>query len=117
MLDLICAHPDVDAVMHLGLGIQGGQAHAFRSGPFFPGHGLDRIVEFHERQDRRYAQAAREASERHGKPVLSATELTYTDRAYGNPGPRRRPRGGPALLPERPPRRRRPPRPLRLRQL
>jgi acetyltransferase len=87
VLDLICAHPGVDAVLHLGLGIQAGQAHAFRSGPFFPGHGLDRIVEFHERQDRRYAQAAREASERHGKPVLSATELTYTDRAYGNPGP------------------------------
>jgi acetyltransferase len=87
VLDLICAHPGVDAVLHLGLGIQAGQAHAFRSGPFFPGHGLDRIVEFHERQDRRYAQAAREASERHRKPVLSATELTYTDRAYGNPGP------------------------------
>jgi hypothetical protein len=39
------------------------------------------------RQDRRYAAAAREASERHAKPVLSASELTYTDRAYGNPGP------------------------------
>jgi acetyltransferase len=87
VLDLICGHPQVDAVLHLGLGIQAGQAHAFRSGPFYPGHGLDRIVEFHERQDRRYAQAAREASERHQKPVLSATELTYTDRAYGNPGP------------------------------
>jgi acyl-CoA synthetase (NDP forming) len=87
VLDLICAHPEVDAVIHLGLGIQAAQAHAFRSGPFFPGHGLERIVEFHERQDRRYARAAREASERHRKPVLSASELTYTDRAYGNPGP------------------------------
>jgi acetyltransferase len=87
VLDLLCAHPEVDAVIHLGLGIQAAQAHAFRSGPFFPGHGLERIVEFHERQDRRYARAARESSERHGKPVLSATELTYTDRAYGNPGP------------------------------
>jgi acetyltransferase len=87
VLDLICAHPDVDAVIHLGLGIQASQAQAFRSGPFYPGHGLDRIVEFHERQDRRYAKAAREASERHGKPVLSATEQTYTDRFYGNPGP------------------------------
>jgi acetyltransferase len=87
VLDLICAHPEVDGVIHLGLGIQAAQAHAFRSGPFFPGHGLERIALFHERQDRRYAGAAREASERHGKPVLSATELTYTDRAYGNPGP------------------------------
>lgn len=87
VLDLVCAHPEVDAVVHLGLGIQAAQAHAFRSGPFFPGYGLDRIVEFHERQDRRYARAAREASERHRKPVLSATEQTYTDRSYGNPGP------------------------------
>jgi acyl-CoA synthetase (NDP forming) len=87
VLDLLCAHPGVDAVLHLGLGIQAAQAEAFRSGPFYPGFGLDRIVEFHERQDRRYAKAAREASERHGKPVLSATELTYTDRAYGNAGP------------------------------
>ena len=87
VLDLICAHPEVDAVIHLGLGIQAAQAQAFRSGPFFPGYGIDRIAEFHERQDRRYAKAAREASERHGKPVLSATEQTYTDRFYGNAGP------------------------------
>jgi acetyltransferase len=58
-----------------------------RSGPFHPDHGLERIVSYHERQDRRYATAAREASERHGKPVLTATELVYTDRHYGNTGP------------------------------
>jgi acetyltransferase len=86
-LDLVCAHPDVDAVLFLGLGIQSNQANAFRGGPFFPGHGLERICEFHERQDRRYAEAARAASERHGKPVLVATELTYADREYGNAGP------------------------------
>ncbi len=87
VLDLVCAHPDVDAVLFLGLGIQSNQAHLFRTGPFFPGHGLDRIADFHERQDRRYAEAAREASERHRKPVLVATELVYADRAYGNAGP------------------------------
>ncbi len=86
-LDLVCAHPDVDAVVFLGLGIQANQANVLRSGPFFPGNGLDRIVEFHERQERRYAEAARAASERHQKPVLVATELVYADRAYGNPGP------------------------------
>ncbi|MCP3986414.1 MAG: CoA-binding protein, partial [bacterium] len=59
VLDLICAHPDVDAVIHLGLGIQAAQAEAFRSGEFHPDHGLDRIADFHARQDRRYAQAAR----------------------------------------------------------
>jgi len=87
VLDLVCVHPEVDAVVFLGLGIQSNQAHLFRKGPFFPGHGLDRIAEFHERQDRRYAEAAREASERHGKPVLVATELVYADRTYGNAGP------------------------------
>ncbi len=87
VLDLICAHPEVDAVVHLGLGIQAAQAEVFRSGEFQSDEGIARIAEFHARQDRRYAQAAREASERHAKPVLSATELAYADRFYGNSGP------------------------------
>ena len=86
VLELLCSHPDIDAVLHLGIGIQSNQAHAFRSGEFFPDHGLERITSFHENQDRRYAQAAQEASERLGKPVLVATELAYTDRDYGNAG-------------------------------
>jgi len=86
VLDLLCAHPEIDAVLHLGIGIQSNQANAFRTGELFPGHGLERIVAFHENQDRRYAQAAKQASERFGKPVLVATELAYTDRAYGNAG-------------------------------
>jgi acyl-CoA synthetase (NDP forming) len=87
VLDMLCAHPDVDAVVHLGLGIQAAQANLFRRGGFYPDHGLDRITEYHERQDRRFAEAARDASERHGKPILTATELVYTDRDYGNSGP------------------------------
>jgi acetyltransferase len=87
VLDLVCAHADVDAVLFLGMGIQSNQAHAFRTGPFFPDHGLERISEFHERQDRRYAEAAAAASAKHRKPVLVATELAYADRAYGNAGP------------------------------
>jgi acetyltransferase len=87
VLDLICAHETVDAVIHLGIGIQAASANVLETGPFHPDYGLERIVDFHERQDRRYARAAREASERHGKPVLTATELVHTDRAYGNPGP------------------------------
>ncbi len=86
VLDLLCGHPDVDAVIHLGIGIQANQANAFRTGPFFPGHGLERISDFHEKQDRRYAEAAREASLRFGKPVLVATELALTDRFYANAG-------------------------------
>ena len=87
VLDLLCAHQDVDAVIHLGLGIQAATAQLMKNGPFYPDHGLDRMTDFHERQDRRYAEAAAEASERHGTPVLSATELVYTDREYGNSGP------------------------------
>jgi acyl-CoA synthetase (NDP forming) len=87
VLDIVCGHPDVDAVIHLGIGIQAASANVLKTGPFYPDHGLERIVAFHERQDRRYAEAAREASERHGVPVLTASELVNTDRAYGNPGP------------------------------
>jgi acetyl-CoA synthetase (ADP-forming) len=87
VLDLICAHEQVDAVIHLGLGIQAASAQVLASGPFYPEHGLERIVAYHRRQDRRYAAAAREASQRHGKPVLSCTELVNTDRHYGNSGP------------------------------
>jgi acetyltransferase len=85
VLDLVCAHPEVDAVILLGIGIQSNQARAFRTGPFFPDHGLARISDFHERQDRRYAEAAIAASRRHGKPVLVATELALA--APDNAGP------------------------------
>jgi acyl-CoA synthetase (NDP forming) len=87
VLDLAAAHPDVDAIIYLGIGIQAAQADVFASGPFHPGHGLDRMADFHVKQDRRYALAAAEASERHGKPLLVASDLVYTDRAYGNSGP------------------------------
>ncbi|MEZ4215994.1 MAG: acetate--CoA ligase family protein [Myxococcota bacterium] len=87
VLDLLAAHPEVDAIVHLGLGIQANQANAFRQGPFFPDHGLERIASFHEQQDARYAKAAAEVSERHGVPVLSCSELVTADRSYGNAGP------------------------------
>jgi len=86
VLDLVTAHPDVDAVIMLGLGIQSNQARLMRGGRFYPDHGLERIVEYHERQDARFARAAAEASERTGKPVLVATELAFADPA--NSGPR-----------------------------
>lgn len=86
ILDLLCSHPEVDAVLQLGMGIQGATANVFKSGAFYPDHGLDRMADFHERQERRYAQAALEASERHHKPILTVTELVYTDREYGNAG-------------------------------
>lgn len=85
LLELVAAHPAIDAVIYLGLGIQSNQARLMRAGGFFPDHGLERMVAFHERQDARYADAAAAASDASGKPVLAATELATTDPA--NPGP------------------------------
>jgi acetyltransferase len=86
VLELVAAHPDVDAVIYLGLGIQSNQARLMRGGRFHPEHGLERIVAYHERQDERFAVAAAEVSAATGKPVLTATELAVADR--DNPGPR-----------------------------
>lgn len=86
VLGLIAAHPDVHAVIYLGLGIQSNQARMMREGRFYPDHGLERIVAYHERQDERFAEAADELSRRHGKPILTATELAVAD--PDNPGPR-----------------------------
>jgi acetyltransferase len=85
VLDLLCAHPDVDAVIHLGLGIQASTANLFKTGRYYPDHGLDRISGFHEKQDRRYVEAGIEASLKHGKPVLSVTELVASNPE--NPAP------------------------------
>ena len=85
VLELVAAHPSVDAVIFLGLGIQSNSAKLLREGRLSPGQGLERIVAFHERQDRRFAEAAAAASDASGKPVLVATELGVTDPA--NPGP------------------------------
>jgi acyl-CoA synthetase (NDP forming) len=85
VLEMVASHPSVDAVIFLGLGIQSNSARLLRHGPYYPDHGLERIVAFHERQDRRFAEAAAEASAATGKPVLVATELGVTDPT--NPGP------------------------------
>jgi len=79
VMKLVAEHPDVDAIVYLGLGIQSNQARMMREGRFFPDHGLARIVEYHERQDIRYAEAAAELSEATGKPILTATELAVAD--------------------------------------
>lgn len=86
VLELVAGHDEVDSVVYLGLGIQSNQARLMRSGPFYPEHGLERIVEYHERQDERFAHAAAAVSDTTGKPVLTATELAVADPA--NAGPR-----------------------------
>ncbi len=71
-------HPAVDGVVFLGMGIQGNTAKMEREGPFYPDHGLERIVSFHERQDRRYTSTAADLADELGKPILTATELAVT---------------------------------------
>jgi acetyltransferase len=85
ILEMVASHPDVDAVVFLGMGIQSNQARLMREGPFWPGSGLERIVGYHERQDARFAEAAAAVSEATGKPVLTATELAVADPANAGP--------------------------------
>jgi acyl-CoA synthetase (NDP forming) len=85
VMRLIAEHPDVHAVVHLGIGIQSNQARMMRDGPFFPDHGLERIVAYHQRQDARFAEAADALIRETGKPILVATELAVAD--PDNPGP------------------------------
>ena len=85
VLELIASHPDVHSIIYLGIGIQANQARLMREGGFYPDHGLERIVAYHERQDQRFAEAADELSRRTNKPILVATELAVAD--PDNPGP------------------------------
>jgi acyl-CoA synthetase (NDP forming) len=103
VLALIAEHPDVDAVVYLGLGIQSNQARMMREGRFYPDHGLERIVAYHERQDERFAEAAHELSVANNKPILVATELAVADPDNAGPAMVRRlgrlcyPSGGQAV--------------------
>jgi acyl-CoA synthetase (NDP forming) len=83
-LEQTVAHPGVDAVILLGVGIQSNLGDLERRGRFYPNFGLERIVEYHERQDGRYANAAVELERRYGKPIVIATELADTQPE--NPG-------------------------------
>src|SRR5206468_6985824 len=51
VLETVSRPPAVDAVVLLGMGIQGNQGRMEREGGFYPDHGLERIVTYHERQD------------------------------------------------------------------
>ena len=84
VMRLIAMHPTVDSIIFLGLGIQSNQARLMTEGHFYPEHGLERIVSYHQRQDERFAQIAAELSLETGKPILVATELGVAD--IDNPG-------------------------------
>ena len=89
VMEILAKNETVDAVLHLGIGIQSAQAYAFESGQFYSNEELDleRLVEFHKKQDERYAIAAVESSKKYNKPILTASELVNSDRHYGNAGP------------------------------
>ncbi|MFM8861767.1 MAG: acetate--CoA ligase family protein [Acidimicrobiia bacterium] len=80
VLSAVVDEPSIDAVVVLGAGIQSNQGRLEREGPFFPDHGLERIVAFHDRQDARYATEADRLSTDSSKPILLATELAVADR-------------------------------------
>ncbi len=90
VMALIAEHRDVDAVIYLGIGIQSNQARMMREGRFYPDHGLERIVAYHQRQDERFAEAAHELSLATGKPILVATELAVADPDNAGPATVRR---------------------------
>lgn len=103
VMAMIAEHPAVDAMIYLGIGIQSNQARMMREGRFYPDHGLERIVAYHERQDERFAEAAHQLSESTGKPILVATELAVADPDNAGPATVRRlgrlcyPSGGAAV--------------------
>ena len=84
IMRLVANNDAVDAIIFLGIGIQSNQARMMREGQFFPNHQLERIVNYHERQDTMYAKAAAELSVETMKPILVATELAIADPK--NPG-------------------------------
>lgn len=79
VLDAVVSDDAIDGAILLGMGIQSNQGRLEREGPFFPDHGLERIVAFHDRQDSRYVTTAIAASAAHDKPVMIATELATAD--------------------------------------
>ncbi|MFP6663249.1 MAG: CoA-binding protein [Deltaproteobacteria bacterium] len=72
---IVASHADVDAVIFLGAGIQSNLGQMEKNGKFYPEYGLGRIVDFHFRQDARYATLAMECEKEFGKPILLASEL------------------------------------------
>lgn len=78
VLETAVRHPEVHSVVFLGMGIQDNQGRLEREGRFYPEWGLERIVAYHDRQDRRFTATAARLADELGKPVLTATELSIT---------------------------------------
>ena len=79
-MDILCSSGEIDAVLLLGLGIQGNQARMMKHGEMVERAGLMRIIAYHERQEERYVDTAVDLSDSTGVPVALATELAVADR-------------------------------------
>ena len=79
IMRLVATDQAVDAIIFLGIGIQSNQARMMREGRYFPDYELERIVNYHERQDAMYAKFAADLSLETKKPILVATELAVAD--------------------------------------
>lgn len=62
IMRLVATDEAVDAIIFLGIGIQSNQARMMREGRYFPDYELERIVNYHERQDAMYANFAADLS-------------------------------------------------------
>ena len=81
VLEIVARHPAVDAVVFLGMGIQGNQGRMEQEGRFYPGP----RARTHRRLPRApgppvHRDRGRSSSKDVGKPILTATELAITDR-------------------------------------
>ncbi len=98
VLDLVVGHPDVDAVIYLGLGIQSNQARLdARAAASIPGTASSASSSTTSARTPATPAAAAAVSERHGKPVL-VRDRAGRHRAR-QPRPRRRAGERTALLP------------------
>ena len=78
MIDLVLSHKAVDALIFLGLGIQGNIARLFTESDYLDSS-MERIINFHRNQEKAYVESLLKASKKWDKPVLVATELGNAD--------------------------------------
>ena len=78
MINLLLSHDSVDALIFLGLGIQGNVARLYSESKYLD-PGMERIMNFHNSQERKYVEALVTGSKEWGKPVLVASELGGAD--------------------------------------
>ena len=85
LIPLILAHPAVDSMIFMGLGVQGNVARSYLESPVATAE-TQRMANFHNAQEQRYAEAIVRASTDLRKPIFVSTELGIADQ--DNRGPK-----------------------------